>query len=538
MPHYILDAQKLPTPVGVVGELYIGGIGVGRGYRNRPDLTAERFIADPFASAAGARMYKTGDMCRFRPDGVIDYLGRADHQVKIRGFRVELGEVESNLLKQPGVRGAVVIAQERGNGQVRLVAFVAADAGVTSASLSAALRVALPDYMVPSNFVVMPRFPITFNGKVDRKALPMPEWGQTESQYVAPANDIERDLADVFAKVLRIPKVGASDNFFQLGGDSLSAVSLAVHFQKRFGKPLTLADLFRAPTVAELARAAGDAGVKDSSSMMILRKTGTKAPLFCLPGAGGSSFSYRSLVDGLPEDRAVYAYNLPSLEQRPKPLNTIRDYALDVLRQIREIHPEGPFHILGYSFGGTVAFELAQVLAERGETLASLGIIDSWGPGYPYKPPFFERCMLHLDKLIRAKNPTGYFGGRLLNQYWRVLRRYNAARRYVFNRLNVRPTGKQAIKDISDMAIAALSTYEPRPLNCCVDFYHADVPPRDWPGCIFADPCNGWRPFLTVEPRIIKLPCEHDGIFESGISTLTPAVVAQLNDGDETLSKK
>ncbi|WP_233561331.1 AMP-binding protein, partial [Sorangium cellulosum] len=252
---YLLDRHGQPVPVGVAGELHIGGVGLARGYHRRPDLTAERFVPDPFGSAPGGRLYRTGDLARHRPDGAIEFLGRLDHQVKIRGLRVELGEIEARLLQHPEVQEAVVVARDEAHGGKRLVAYVAGRDG--SAPEPEALRgwvgEALPAYMVPAPIVVLERLPLSPNGKVDRRALPAPEAAALGHRpYVAPRTEAERILAEVWAEVLHRPQVGVEDNFFELGGDSIVTLQVIARAAQR-GLRLSPKQLFEHPTVAEAA---------------------------------------------------------------------------------------------------------------------------------------------------------------------------------------------------------------------------------------------------------------------------------------------
>ncbi|RKG78442.1 amino acid adenylation domain-containing protein [Corallococcus exercitus] len=252
----ILDAELQPVPQGAAGELYIGGVQVGRGYLARPSLTAERFIPDPYATVPGARMYRTGDVARWLPDGEIEYLGRADFQVKIRGLRIELGEIESSLEKHPTVRQAVVLAREDRPGQKRLVAYVTGkDAKPEAAALRTFLLERLPEYMVPSNVVVLERMPLSPNGKADRKALPAPELGGTDPArpFVAPGTAIEQQIAQAWKDLLHVERVGLDDPFFELGGNSLLALQLHRRLTAELGVTLALTDLFQYPTVRALA---------------------------------------------------------------------------------------------------------------------------------------------------------------------------------------------------------------------------------------------------------------------------------------------
>jgi acyl carrier protein len=254
---YVLDSNRQPVPVGVPGELYVGGHGVAAGYLNRPELTAERFLADPFSPEPGARMYRTGDRVRWRADGTLEYLGRADFQVKVRGHRVEPGEVEAALRRHPEVRDAVVTARTDGAGENRLVAYLVPANGTApqATGLREFLAGLLPEPMIPGAFVPLDAFPLTPNGKIDRKALPSPgPNGTATGRHVEPRTPLERELARVWARALGGPRVGAEDNFFDLGGNSLSAVRIFFEVREQFAVALPLRTLFEAPTVARFAR--------------------------------------------------------------------------------------------------------------------------------------------------------------------------------------------------------------------------------------------------------------------------------------------
>jgi acyl carrier protein len=250
---YVLDGEMGLAPIGVVGELYIGGDGLSRGYLNRPELTAERFVPNPFSAAAGARLYYTGDLVRYRADGQLEFLGRRDHQVKIRGFRIELGEIEAALNRYEGVEDSLVMARADASGSQTLVGYVVAGATADGAEIRRGLRQNLPEYMVPSIVMVLPAWPLNANGKVDRKALPNPEAADRESAFVAPQSEMEKSIATLWQELLHLEKVGIFDNFFDLGGHSLLAVRVHAALRESTGRPLLLTDLFKYPTVAALA---------------------------------------------------------------------------------------------------------------------------------------------------------------------------------------------------------------------------------------------------------------------------------------------
>ena len=282
---YLLDSSLRPTPIGVAGEVHIAGLGVGRGYLNRPDLTADRFIPDPFWTESGRRFYKAGDLARYQPDATIEFLGRSDHQTKIRGFRIELGEIEAVLRQQPAVRDAVVVVREDTPGDQRLVAYFApsSSSAASGQELRQALQTQLPDYMVPSSFVQLEALPLTANGKVDRRALPAPSIGHTDQSYVAPTGDREKRLTDIFAEVLGVNRVGVHDNFFEIGGHSLLATKVVSRVRDAFGARVPLRRIFECPTVAELAKSLQEEEVGSGSTpgpdMPPLERTPGDGPL-------------------------------------------------------------------------------------------------------------------------------------------------------------------------------------------------------------------------------------------------------------------
>jgi acyl carrier protein len=251
-----LDAQLQPVPVGVPGELFIGGVGLARGYQQRAELTADKFIPHPVSDEPGARIYRTGDLARFLPDGQIEFLGRKDHQVKIRGFRVELGEVEATLQEYPSVLASVVMAREDAPGDVRLVAYVVGEPLPTSAQLRSHLKERLPEYMIPSTFIMLESLPLNANGKIDRRALPAPQETKREASenFVAPRTGSEKEIVAIWEEVLRTDNVGVYDNFFELGGHSLLMIQVRIKLEKNFQRQVSVADLFKYPTVNALAK--------------------------------------------------------------------------------------------------------------------------------------------------------------------------------------------------------------------------------------------------------------------------------------------
>ncbi len=382
---YILDAHRCPVPPGATGELYIGGAGVARGYRGQPELTAERFVADPFLP--GERLYRTGDLARYSRAGVIECLGRTDHQVKIRGFRIELGEIESVLAAQAGIRAAVVIAREDTPGDKRLVAYVIADAGAADPStLRAALKVSLPDYMIPVAFVQLDRLPTTPSGKVDRRALPAPTGAAvpTVSVVVAARTYVEQQLAEVWAEVFEIPRVSVEDSFWDLGGHSMLAVRLMSRAAQVFGKRIPLNTLFEAPTVAQLAKhIEDDTHVKGRHTLVTIRAAGSRPPLYWIPGGAAlGMFSLKHIVAGLGDDLPVYGLG-SAFPDSVADIERVEERAAQYLALIRRHQPHGPYYFVGYCAGGLIAYEMAQQLLRERETVALLGMVNCLLPGVP-----------------------------------------------------------------------------------------------------------------------------------------------------------
>ncbi|MGV9938713.1 amino acid adenylation domain-containing protein [Streptomyces sp. NPDC003401] len=392
---YVLGPDLRPVPTGSTGELYIGGVGLARGYHGRPGLTAERFVADPHASGPGARMYRTGDLVRQRSDGTIDYLGRIDHQVKVRGFRIELGEIEAALTDHPDVTQAAVVVRED-----RLTGYVVTADGTEPAGLRAHVARRLPDHMVPAGLVVLGELPLTPNGKVDRARLPAPE-ASAPTAGRAPAGPREELLCRLFAETLGTgaERVGADDDFFALGGDSVRSIRL-VGRAKAAGVRITPADVFVHRTAAALAAldagAAGGPGAPGAPGASVaepesqedaafapvlpIRPHGSRPPLFCVHGGVGLGWPFLSLAAHLP-DTPVHAFQAGGIQDDAPQPESVTEMAAQYVGRMVEIQPDGPYHILGWSFGGLVAHEMACQLVESGKKVALLANLDGFPAG-------------------------------------------------------------------------------------------------------------------------------------------------------------
>ncbi|MCO1581466.1 amino acid adenylation domain-containing protein [Crossiella sp. SN42] len=380
---HVLDEYLRPVPPGVAGELYIAGVGLARGYLDRAALTAERFVANPFG-APGERMYRTGDLVRWCADGTIDFLGRTDDQVKIRGYRVEIGEIDATLAEHPGVRQVAVLAVDSElAGVKRLVAYLVGTAGETELREWAGQR--LPAYMVPSAFITVDALPLTVNGKLDRAALPAPDFGARSSGR-GPRTEREAVLCQVFAEVLGVPKVGVDDSFFELGGHSLLAMRLVSQLRAAGVDGVSVGAVMAAPTVAALAERLGAADGADPAlaGLLALRAEGGKAPLFAIHPGFGLAWPYAALVPHLDEDRPLYGLQSPVVAGET--VHSFDALAREHLRRIRTVQPSGPYHLLGWSFGGQLAHAVAGLLQAEGEQVALLAVLDAQ-PADPALPP-------------------------------------------------------------------------------------------------------------------------------------------------------
>nr|WP_319925023.1 non-ribosomal peptide synthetase [Xenorhabdus sp. Reich] len=376
---YLLNADGQPVPLGSVGELYIGGAGVARGYLNRPELTAERFLVDPFSNTPDARMYRTGDLARYLPDGNLEFLGRNDQQVKIRGFRIEPGEIEVRLMEHPVVNDAVVLTLGEG-AEKRLVAYVVAqaDTGLVN-SLRDHLSTVLPDYMVPAAFVRLDSLPLSPNGKLDRRALPAPDDESFARQvYAAPQGENELVLAAIWCELLGIEQVSRYDSFFALGGHSLLAMRM-IDLAATLGMVFTLNDLFQFPELAELAaKTSSNLMSQPQNSAISIRSAGTGLPLFFVPtGMGDHSYAF-VLAQHLPPDYPIYTLPWPSISETP--MSTMEEQAARMITLMKAVQPTGPYRMSGYSSGGVLAYVIAQQLLSAGEQVNFLGLIDTSAP--------------------------------------------------------------------------------------------------------------------------------------------------------------
>ncbi|MBN3816192.1 amino acid adenylation domain-containing protein [Paraburkholderia sp. Se-20369] len=530
---YLLDDDQAPVPLGAVGELYIGGAGVARGYLNRPDLTAQRFLPDPFARAAGqhdARMYRTGDLARYLPDGNIVFLGRNDEQVKIRGFRIELGEIEAQLATHDAIREAVVIARHDSAGNARLLAYVTLHDAAPRTELVRRLRehlaARLPEYMVPAAFVVLDALPLTANGKLDRRALPEPDDDAfAQAQYEAPQGDIEQTVAALWAELLGVERVGRHDNFFALGGHSLIAARLLAQIRETFGHEVSIRTLFEAPTVAQLAPRIHATGPSDALAVLLpLQPLGSNPPLFCVHPAGGFSWPYASLTHHL-RDRPLYGLQARALTEAGKYVQSIEEMAQDYIRQIRSVQRNGPYHLLGWSLGCHIAHAIATQLQFAGEKVALLAMLD----GYPERrsdayPALTETEV--IDVLMRAfadsPHPTD---ARSLTID--TLKTRLARNNPMFQTLNER-TFESIVRQFQ-VAPTLASMFAPGVFHGDVLFFKAALSRSE---AYQQRDVRAWQPYVRGQIDVHDIECLHETMMTSqALAAIGPIVAAALDAG-------
>jgi len=401
---YVVDEQLNPVPVGAVGEICVGGAGLARGYWGDAELQRQRFIDSPFQ--AGERLYKSGDMGRYLPNGDIEFWGRRDQQVKVRGYRVDTEEVESVLRGQAGIREVVVDAAREGAESTRLVAYYTVKEGheVRADELRRAVKQMLPEYMVPSLYVVLQRMPLTPSGKIDREALPEPsgEVVRGQNEYEAPRDELERRLVEIWEKVLGVKPIGIRDNFFELGGHSLLAAELFSVIEKETGVNVPMKILFSDPTIEQIAGALRSKSWKpDWSSLVLIRSGGDEHPLFLIHGAEGNVLLYKRLAGYLDQRRPVYGIQAQGLDPSSRVIDTIEGMAAHYVREILSVQPVGPYYLGGYCMGGTVAYEVARSLTAAGHEIGLLALLDTYNiHALNRRSTFPDRLLYSLQRFV------------------------------------------------------------------------------------------------------------------------------------------
>ena len=556
---YIVDANLQPVPIGVPGELMIGGDGLAREYYRRPELTRDKFIANPFSSDPDARLYRTGDMARFRADGAIEFLGRTDRQVKLRGFRIELAGIEATARRYPGVDDAVVLLRED-DGDKRLAAYIQSATGTVRVDgLKRFFQRTLPAFEVPADIMVLERFPVTPNGKVDRDALASHRAAPVTPVKVTPRDAVERMLVEIWETTLAVQGISVTDDFFDLGGHSLAAVRVFSRIEAVLGKSLPIALLFESPTIETLANKVREhiaPTPTEDSCLVQIQPGSTAAPVFFVHSIGGAVLGFRELARLLGPDRPVYGLQARGLSDDSPPDTDVEVMAERYADAVHARWPHGPYHLAGHSFGGVVAFEMARCLSARQGRVALLAFIDAAALGGSRRLPTSTQLRRRITLLGRriafqALNlrdlPAGELGGYLARR-WRTLRR--RARSVVWRFLfrvyaRFRPVmdgaalpGHAALpprfRDVTEHLTLAAKNYTPRPWNGDATVFRA----QDGPAIFRIDPALGWTG-LVRSLDIVEVPGQHDTILsQPNVSALALRLKKALEDAESSTSSR
>ena len=519
----LLDERGEPVPVGVPGEIWVGGAGVANGYLNRPELTAERFVTDPLDTSRSARLYRTGDLARRLPDGDLEFLGRIDLQVKIRGFRIELGEIEARLVGCEGVGEVNVVAREDIPGDKYLAAYYTAGANIRPEVLRAHLLASLPEYMVPAAYVRLDRIPLTHNGKLDRKALPAPDSrAYAMDAYEAPTGPVEEKLAHIWARVLGLDRISRNANFFDIGGHSLLAVRMLTLIEAEFGHSLNLTSLFRAPSIATLGQLVQQGANPNVSSAyaVSIQPEGTKPPLFAIM----SSTRYRNIARNLGNTQPMIGLEFFNPAERfDLKYARLEDVAGECVKRIREIQPQGPYAVIGWCIGGVLALETAQQLVQMGHEVSFTGIIDTWTPDYVRRwggawlkaADFVSRCKRAYAE-VRAKRRS------VQSLMMETFTRFRLAPRTDANPPSSDPETK-IIQEMLRYLWGLQGLYKPKPFQGQVHvFANQYRRPTGW----LADPSLGWARLAKRGVEVITFEGHHGAIFDEPSAGQAAAIIA------------
>jgi amino acid adenylation domain-containing protein len=504
---YVLDDRLQPVATAQTGELYVSGASLARGYLNNHQLNDRKFIPNPFSQEQqSAWLYKTGDLARYLPDGNLEIVGRQDFQVKIRGMRVEIEEIETVLAQHPHVQQAAVVGKENSAGEIIIVAYIVPNRPQLDLSdVRSFLKTKLTDYMMPSAIEILDALPLTPNNKLDRKRLPEPS---RENLTVIPArDDLERQLIQIWERVLDIKKIGIDDSFFDLGGHSLKALQLFAEIEKVWHKKLLLAVLLESPTIAELAQIIRTGVTPNWSPLVLLKPSENKSPLFCVHPLGGNLFDYHTLSKILDIHRPIYGLQPRGIDGKQPPIDRIEDMASYFIRSIQTVQPQGPYFIAGYSFGGIVAFDIARQLTELGEKIAFLGLVDIRCPVIAeLDTPFSEWIDIQLDRLrkMTIKQQFEYIYEKLFKP------KSQAYRDEVVATLSDLDLFTPELVKVLDCNVQAAKEYQPQTFAGKATLFWSEY--QDW--YIKKHPTLGWGDLVVDGLDIQRIPGNHTTLMQ------------------------
>ncbi len=535
---YILDSQQQLAPIGVTGELYIGGIGLARGYLNRPELTTARFIADPFSTKPIARLYKTGDLGRYLEDGNIEFLGRIDNQVKIRGIRIELGEIEAALLQCPEIQETLVTVNASNLEQKSLLAYsiLKPNSTLTSQQLRNFLATQLPEYAVPADFIFTDAFPLTPNGKVDLKALlTTPTKRASMMNNSLPLQSpLELKLSQIWSDVLNVKPIARDDDFFALGGNSLLALRLFEQIHKSFGANLPLATLFEAPTISQLASIILNQKQKvlsSHSSLVNIQPYGSKPPLFCIHAVGGNVLNYHPLAKALGNDQPFYGLQSRGWDGRELSLTSIEEMADEYLQAIKSVQPQGPYYLGGHSFGGFVAYEIACQLEQQGEAVAFVALFDCIGPKTTDKNAL-QKMYIHFTNFTQLSTfqALDYVKSKIKYRLKAKVLRSAQKRYFKFVELFLSPQQKLVFK-INNLNYQIFRKHTPQTYGGKLTLFRAKI--RD--AKAYHDADGGWKGVALGGVDTYEIPGDHNSIL---LQPDTAQIIAERIDNSISTAKR
>jgi len=534
---YILDEQLHPVPHGEIGDLYIGGVGVARGYANEPEKTAASFLPDPFNPLIGGMMYRTGDTGRMMPDFNMEFLGRKDNQVKINGFRVELGEIESVLNKCDQVQTAVMLAKKGPDGNKRLLAYVVPNGKFEKERLITFLKTQLPEYMIPGVWVEMDKMPLNANGKIDRNAMPDFEdaWLMKKS-FVQADTTTEKIVTAVWEECMHLRNVSIDDNFFALGGHSLMAVQILSKLEKQLGRSFQLAVLFKYPDIRSLARFI-DQDKKEATynCLVAIKPTGYKPPLYIIHGEGLNVLNFSRLAACMDPDRPVFGLQAVGLNGIDEPLDNLHDIAAYYLKEIIRHNPAGPYFLAGYSFGGYVALEIRKQLAAMGKCTEQLIMLDTDAEKSEYKDWYYI-----IPQKVKRNVPVllSFLRSSFHHPIANLRNQFNMQGSGIFARYFHKKESKsfyQLIKKIKDKHLFAFRNYKMEPFDGKVYLYKADI-------CVhyvYDTEFLGWKKYARGGVVLHKVPGDHLSMLLSpNVEVFASLLSNSLNYGDEEKADK
>jgi amino acid adenylation domain-containing protein len=513
---YVLNKQLRPVPMGIIGELFIGGVGVAKGYANDPDKTMHAFLPDPFSSKAGGRMYRTGDLGRMMPDGNLEFLGRKDSQIKIRGFRVELGEIENVLNKSSLVNQAVVIARDETDGSKNLIAFIVSNGGnLDRKEVQAYLKSKLPEYMIPAIFEELKEFPLTSNGKIDKQALSNLETtNYTTTRYAAPQTENQLKLAEIWKEILGVERVGIHDNFFELGGHSLMAVRMITKLEAEIGLRFPLSILFKYPTINSLL---SSSELRPSNletqwkSLVPIKDSGSKLPIYIIHGSGLNVLNFSAIAKYVDTQQPVFGLQAKGLSGVDEALDNMKEIANSYIKEILEHNPTGPYAIAGYSFGGYVAVEMRNQLESMGKKVKMLAIFDTNAVDTEHD----RKWPRHLWNKLKSQGPKFIWimeslfsrpATTIKYQSFLLSRAINTVINKVTGIKTMEPnTFYTRLDKITEKHLYAFQNYSLKPFNDTVHLFRAKERIYFVPDFKYL----GWRKYAQKGVKVYEVPGDH-----------------------------